>query len=530
MNIQQGTSDVEVNGWKFLALAFSFLILFLSPFLVSAQKQQSIKIDHATILLHDNNVANGAQRLIGNVIIEDDSVIMYCDSAYVYSNNSFWAYNHVHLKRHDTINLYGDSLHYDGNTKRAQMFGKITYTQSAMKLTTLHLIYSVDSAFIHYWGGGTLVDSNTTLTSELGTYNSKAQMASFKGNVLLVSPDYTVHCDTMDYSPSLHTSYFYGPTHISTKDNYMYCERGYYNTSTGISQFSQHAYITGKNGELLSGDQIYYDRKNDYGQLLDNVSMTDTTDNITIDGDYAYYNGASRTMMVTCNALMMQKYDQDTLFLHADTLFAHNISVNDTTKGEKGPPKTMLAYHHVRIFKKDLQGKCDSLSYVEKDSVMHMLYSPILWSDINQLTADTINIYLKNKKIDKMDMLHNAFIISRDTLASKEDSLQFNQIKGRDMRAYFVKNSIHRVDVKGNAQTVYYVYADNNKKIVGANRADCSSMLIYIQDNKVKSITFQDKPDATLFPMKDVKPQDFLLKNFAWREDERPKKLLDIFK
>lgn len=496
----------------------------------SAQKQQTIKIDHASTLLHDSKVANGAQRLIGNVEIEDDSVTMYCDSAYVYSDNSFIAYNHVHLLRGDTINLYGDSLHYDGNTKRAQMFGKITYTQKAMNLTTNHLIYSVDSAFIYYWDGGTLVDSNTTLTSESGTYHSKSQMASFKGNVILVNPDYTIHCDTMDYSPPTSTSYFFGPTHINTKDNYMYCERGYYNTKSGISQFSQHAYITGKKGELLSGDQIFYDRKRDYGQLLDHVSITDTTDNITIDGEYAYYNGANKTMMVTCNALMMQKYDYDTLFLHADTLFAHNISISDTIAGKNSPPKLMLAYHHVRIFKKDLQGRCDSLSYNEKDSTMHMLYSPVLWSDANQLTADTMKIYLKGKKMDKMDMLSDAFITSRDTLASKNDSLQFNQIKGRNMRAYFVNNRIHKVDVKGNAQTVYYVYSDNNTKLVGANRADCSSMLIFINDNKVKSITFQDKPDATLFPLKDIKPRDFLLKNFSWRENERPKKLLDIFK
>src|SRR5581483_8689739 len=122
--------------------------------------------------LHDAKVAGGAQRLIGNVEIEDDTVHMFCDSAYVYSNNSFNAFNHVHLKRKDTIDLYGDSLHYDGNTKRAQMFGKITYRQKRMSLTTNHLIYSVDSSYAHYWDGGTLVDSTTTLVSDLGTYNS----------------------------------------------------------------------------------------------------------------------------------------------------------------------------------------------------------------------------------------------------------------------------------------------------------------------------------------------------------------------
>jgi lipopolysaccharide export system protein LptA len=492
---------------------------------------QTIKIDHASSLFHDNKVAGGAQRLIGNVEIEDDTTLMFCDSAYVYSNNSFNAFGHVHLSRKDTINLYGDSLHYDGNAKRAQMFGKISYKQKAMTLTTQHLIYSVDSSFVHYWDGGKIVDSSTTLTSKLGTYHSKLQMASFKDNVVLVNPEYTVKCDTMDYAPTQQISYFFGPTHITSKSNFMYCEQGYYNAASGVMQFSKHAFINGKKGEKLSGDQIYYNKKKDFGQVLDNVALQDTSDNITIKGDYAQYSGDTRTIMVTCRALMLQEYDKDTLHLHADTLYGYNVSMSDTTNSkEKSPPKLLLAYHHVKFFKKDMQGKCDSLTYDEKDSIMRMFYSPVLWSDVNQLTADTIRLYMRNKKIDKMDMRNNAFIASKDTAASKNDSLQFNQIRGKNMRAYFVENKIHKVDVKGNSQTVYYVYSDNNTKIVGANRADCSSMLIFISDNKIKTITFQDKPDATLFPMKDVKPAEFLLKDFIWREKERPHTLEDIFK
>jgi len=491
---------------------------------------QTIKIDHAKDLLRDAKIANGAERLIGDVLLEDDSVLMYCDSAYVFPDNSFNAYRHVHLKKQDTMDLYGDSLHYNGDTKRAEMFGKITFKQKKMILTTTHLIYSVDSSFAHYWNGGKIVDTANILTSDIGTFSSRAGLASFKDHVLLVNKDYTIKCDTMDYSPNNKISYFHGPTHITSKTNFMYCERGYYNSRTGISQFWQHPYINGKKGEKLNGDQIFYDKVRDYGQVLDNVTLNDTTDNIVIKGDYALYKGNNKTILVTCHALMEQEYDKDTLFLHADTLFGYNVSMSDTSTGTKSPPKLLLAYHHVRFFKNDMQGKCDSLSYDEKDSVMHMLYSPILWSDANQLTADTMKLYLRNKRLDKMDMRSNAFIISRDTLASKMDTLRFDQIKGKNMKAYFVDNKIHKVYVKGNAQTIYYVYTDNNTKVVGANRADCSSMLIFITDNKIKTITFEDTPDATLFPIKEVKPTEFLLKNFSWHEKERPKSLLDIFK
>ncbi|HXP50074.1 MAG TPA: hypothetical protein VN922_08980, partial [Bacteroidia bacterium] len=290
-----------------------------------------------------------------------------------------------------------------------------------------------------------------------------------------------------------------------------------------------HAIITSKKGEKLSGDSLYYDKKKDFGVVTNNVSLTDSIDNIVIKGEYAVYTGADRTIMVTRHALMDQLFEKDTLHLHGDTLFGYNISMTDSNKAAK-TPKLLLAYHHVKFYKKDMQGKCDSLSYDEKDSTMRMFYKPVVWANENQMTADTVRLLMAHKKLDVLDMRHNSFIISRDTLASKEDSLQFNQIKGRNMKGYFVKNKIHKVKVIGNAQTIYYVYSDNNKTIVGANRADCSNMLIYIDSNKVKSITYLDKPDATMFPKKDIKPSEFLLGNFSWRIKERPMRKEDIFK
>jgi hypothetical protein len=253
--------------------------------------------------------------------------------------------------------------------------------------------------------------------------------------------------------------------------------------------------------------------------------------------------------------------------------------MSDTSKG--GKPKLMLAYHHVKFFKKDLSGKCDSLTYDEKDSIMRMFTAPILWSEENQLTADSMRLHFRNKKMDILDMRGHSFIVSKDTLASKllkedsatsaennkdtslasdslthiqndslskdsshphpdssaihrithgGDTLQFNQVKGKNMKGYFKDNKMYKVHVMGNGQTIYYVYTDNNESILGVNRADCSNMTMYIINNKISSITFLQKPDATLFPMKQVKQADFLLGGFHWYEGQRPRSISDIFK
>jgi len=54
-------------------------------------------------------------------------------------------------------------------------------------------------------------------------------------------------------------------------------------------------------------------------------------------------------------------------------------------------------------------------------------------------------------------------------------------------------------------------------------------MLIFIENNKVKSITYLGATNGTIFPEKDVSPYDLILKNFKWVEDRRPKKRSDIF-
>jgi lipopolysaccharide export system protein LptA len=573
----------EVKSNVFTIKVFLSAFFFCLCSIAYSQQKRTIQIVHANSGEYDKRLGEGAQRLIGNVELADDSTTLFSDSAYSFPDNSFRAFGHVHMTRKDSVDLYGDSIHYSGVTRVAEVYGKIIKCiRKGMTLTTKHLLYNIGAHVINYWDGGTIVDSSNVLTSDFGIYNSNLKLCFFKQHVVLTNPKYVIHCDTMLYSPESHIAFFLGPTRITSKSNFMYCEKGYYNTQDNYCQFWQKPYIINKKGDSLSGEQIYYDRGRDFGQILDNVSMVDTTDNIILKGDYAEYSGDSETMLATCNALLLQVYNKDTLHLHGETLFGKHISMTDTNK--TGKPKLMRAYHHVKFFKKDLQGKCDSLTYDEKDSIMRMYYNPILWSDVNQLTADTMKLHMRNKKMDVLDMRGHSFIASKDTLASKlmeadstneysskdsiksdslardstirthydsltrdssrsghdslavhkiihgSDTLQFNQIKGKNMKGYFRDNKIYKIKVSGNAQTIYYVYTDNNKAILGANRADCSNMIIFIVNNKINSITFLQKPDATLFPMVEVKPMEFLLGGFHWHGSERPRTIADIFR
>ena len=139
----------------------------------------------------------------------------------------------------------------------------------------------------------------------------------------------------------------------------------------------------------------------------------------------------------------------------------------------------------------------------------------------NQLTADSMNFIIGKKSIKSMYLKGNSFIVS------KEDSLRFNQIRGKEMKGYFKNDTLYLVHVEGNGQTIYYV---KDKDVIKAvNRADCSDLNVYLKNNKIKNLVFITKPDATLYPLEQIDVKELKLKDFTWREQDRPLKVMDIF-
>jgi hypothetical protein len=211
-------------------------------------------------------------------------------------------------------------------------------------------------------------------------------------------------------------------------------------------------------------------------------------------------------------AVMIDK--KDSLFLHSDTIKATFDSAQDI--------RDIFCYYKAKFFRKDLQGMADSLTYHGADSVITMYKEPVIWSEKNQLTADSIKMTIRNQQIDTMVMYSSAFIVSED------DTNKYNQVKGRDMIGYIKNNELYKIRVTGNAETIYFV-REEDRTLIGINRAIASDMLIFFENKEVKTITYIDRPVATLFPEKDISPFDLKLKGFKWITGRRPLTKEDIF-
>ena len=551
----------KVRSVLFPVFYFLFFYTPLSSLSQSITKSggKKIMIEHAGSLKFDKNLGQGAQRLIGDVRFRQDNTLMFCDSAFLYKDNSLDAFGHIHIQQGDSIHLYGDLLKYNGNTKKALITRNVIVNKGDMQLSTNELNYDVSSSVGYYNTPARIVNKENTLTSNTGYFFAKSNDLTFRKNVILTNPQFVINCDTMRYNSTSKITYFIGPTTIKSKDNLIYTEDGWYDTFKDQSRFSKNSYIVTKEQKMF-GDSLYYDRKKGIGKAVKNVQIIDTLHNLNIKGEYAIHYEFKNLSVVTGNALLTQVYEKDTLFLHADTLKAigsgnkkskamsieqnkeiqasqnekkihpgqkikeMKISGRDTTfiyESEKTEKQELFAYHKVKFFKRDLQGKCDSLYYSVSDSSMQLFGKPVLWSDENQLTADSIKVITGNKSIRSIELKGAAFIVS------EEDSIRYNQIRGKFMKGYFQKNKLQLINVEGNGQTLYFAKEKNAIKAV--NRADCSDLRVYMKDNKVDRITFITKPDATLFPLDQVEVKELKLKDFTWRKKDRPLSQKAIF-
>lgn len=501
---------------KFAKILTITLLLMTISGTLPAQKRATIQLVKADKMVGSKVGGEELNIFTGKVIFEHDSALLYCDSAIFRSKtNRLNAFKNVHIYVSDTLNLYGDKLDYDGNTRIANITDNVILVDNKATLTTNWLIYNRNTEIAYYTAHGKIVSDTNELTSRMGYYHTQTKMLYFNKEVVLINPSYRLESDTLVYDTFSDIAFISGPTTIVGENEFIYAEDGWYETRTGKTKLMVNPYLINKE-HYLSGDTVFYDKENDAGEVHGRAFLKDTVQNLIVQGNYVNYRRKDGYAFVVNNPIATFVDKSDSLFLHADTLHM----VFDST----GKASDLLAYHHCKFFRSDLQGMCDSLNYTFADSTIAMHHNPVVWAQENQITAELIKLFTSNKAIDSMWMINSGFIISAD----KQNENDYNQIKGKNMTAYFDENELSKIIVIGNAETIYFIREEDGA-LIGINRAFAANMEIMVADRQVTDIYYFDNPDATLFPEKEIAPNERLLRDFRWREQDRPQRKEDIF-
>ncbi len=501
-----------------------FPLFFLLFSLVSFSQAKKIKIIYSGYSYADEEKHPGATILTRDknslVKIEHEGAILTCKKALYYKKlNFFKAFGNVIIKQGDTITQTSDYADYDGNLKQALSWGNVILTDPKMTLSTDTLHFDRVAQKLFYKNYATIKDSTNTLKSKIGTYYLSNKKFTATTRVVVTNPEHILESNHLDYYTNSALAYLYGASTIKGKDNTIYTERGFYNTKIEISHFLKNSKIFFKE-RTIEGDSLYYNRRIGFASATNNIKLIDTVNNFVAKGNYAEYFELKDSIFIIKKAVAISEIEKDSMYIHGDTILVTGKSKN----------RIIRVYNGVKIFKYDLQGKCDSLHTNQITGLTRMFRDPVLWSGKNQITGDSIHLINNTvtEKLDSLKIFSNALIVELDTIVNGVYS--YNQIKGRNVFGKFTKNKLSKLLVKGNAEQVFF--NRNEKGILETiTKQECSNILFDISNNAVQSIRCYKPSEGggNTYPPQKLPLDKRKLKGFVWRENEQPKIMEDIF-
>lgn len=487
---------------------YILIVLLLLSNVIVAQKKTTIHILNADKADYDERLGKDVQRLIGNVVMRQDSTYFYSDSAYYNEKTKFFdGFGNVHIVVNDSVNIYSKLLKYNGETKFAELFHDVILKDDSTVLKTQYMTYDRVKHLATYPNKGTITRNDKKLVSKKGYYRDDIKVVYFRRDVVGTMPDYKIVSDTLVYDTDNEMMYFYGPTNIYNKENTLFGNYGWYNTETELAYLDKRATLKNKE-QSMTADTMYYNKKTGYAKALSDVIIEDTVNKAILKGDYAEMWKNIGKCMITDNLKGFYYEQTDTLFAKADTLYIYFDTVTNDIQRIK-------AFYNVRFFRNDVQGKCDSLHYVVADSIVYMRTKPVIWAEDSQLSGDSINVHISNQNIEKLLMKPNAFVIQQDSING------FNQVKGKQITTFFKSNDIDHMFNEGNAETIYWL-RDDDGSLIGVNFSQSSEMDIKVKNKQISNIKYYKNIKETLYPEEQLKDNMEYLDGFLWLKDEKP--------
>ena len=477
------------------------------------------------------------QIVVGDVEFRKGDMFMYCDSAHFFNDpGGIQAFGNVRMEQGDTLFVYADQLDYTDTTQLAILYAdpgkKVRLINRDVTLTTDIFNYDLEIDLGFYEVGGELTDLKNKLTSLYGEYSPTSKDALFRENVHLNSLNngdtLDIYTDDMLYNTMTHIAILDTTSTIVASDGTIYTTHGVYNTETSQADLYSRSLVVASNGNTLTGDTLYYDRNNGFGEAFGNIELTDTTNKIMLTGNYGYYYEIADSALVIGHALAKEySSGTDTLYMHADTIRTYMVvtpptQLNDSVTAPADTTHHLIAAPHVRFFRTDLQGLCDSLTFVQRDSMLYLDKHPVVWNESKQIFGNVIQVHLRDSTADWARLPEFGF------MAEWVDEEFYNQLTGKTMFATFADRSIRHLDVSGNVQAIMLPQENDSTYNKIAN-IESSELAADFRNQTIERMKMWPETSGTMTPLYLAKKSIFYLPQFRWFEPLRPVSPEDVF-
>lgn len=540
------------------------------PVIPDADRYQRDKVflERADRLMSQPNT--DYQIVVGNVEFRKGDMFMYCDSAHFYDKtNSFDAYGNVRMEQGDTLFVYGDELNYTDSVELAVLYAdagkKVRLINRDVELRTDVFNYDMGIELGYYEVGGELTDRKNRLTSVYGEYSPGSKEANFRDNVHLTSlsegDTLNIYTEALYYNTDTHVAEMTQESMVVNADGVIYTDNGRYNTETSVADLYDRSLVVTRSGKTLTGDTLFYDRNAGYGEVFGNMELNDTVQRSMLMGDYGFYNELTDSAFVTGRALAVDYSGPDTLSLHGDTIRAFRVITIDSVAVKRPflvadsllardiaavvetadtvsvveaamPPDSItivadtthfiVACPNVRFFRTDIQGICDSMVFVQRDSMLHMHHDPVIWSGDRQIFGDVILVHMNDSTADRVTLPSSGF------MAEKIEDGYFNQMSGKEMVAFLENGQLRHLDVSGNV-LIRFFPMENDSTYNKIAEVESSFLSADFKDAAIEHMRLWSETTEVITPLYLAKRSMMFLPSFKWMDWLRPLSADDIF-
>jgi len=430
-------------------------ILFLFPIITNAQ---NITVSGDSLV---GKILNGEKirEVIGNVIITDKKSQINCNRAIQYlGSGNFELFGNVVFSG-DTLQLFTEHAFY------------ISQNKTGIIDTNLLVVTKLDSIF-----------------ANKGKYFTDSAKVNLFGNVKLLSKGRKVFADTLFFFRRTNILITKNNVSVSDTNSQLFCNFLRYDKPHKITFAKENVYIRNKDRESESISDIFSD------SALVNHSVL---------------NGEPIVIKIDTSGNSF-----DTMFVKAE-----RIDVKKDTSVK------LIANDSVKILRKDFALVSDS-AFFDNDSGIFKAFKKddatnpvILWFENNQITGDTVVVFIKKNNIEKVNISGNVLLIEK----IDEKNFRYNQIQGENIDLFFEQNKLKKLEVKGRTLSIYYV--EDKDESQGLIKSSSSSAKIEFDKNGVSTVKLYGNPESEFHPEKTIagKERDFLLPDFIIYEN-RPKK------
>ena len=461
--------------------------------------------------------------------------------------------------------LYTQELEYNLSTSigKYKNGGKVVNGKTI--LTSSEGTYYADTKDIFFKKNVHLNDPKYDILNDTLLYNTQTQITSWNTPTKIKSKNGgDIYSSSGTYDLKNGKAFFGNRSVIKDSTRTYVADNSAYDEITGIAQLEGNAIIKDSlNGYSILGNQIYLDKNNNsflatrkpvlifkgegndstfisadtlfsgvekrdsLGRNILTDSLNRKSDSVIVDKINLLPKPILQDTIITNNgdSVINKKNNLDSSNQEIDDIIStpstdsmKRVAINKDTS-----VRYFIAFHNVKIFNDSLQSVADSLYYSSEDSIFRLFKNPLVFSSNSQIAGDTIYIYTKNKKADRLYVFENGIIIN------KLNNRMYNQIAGRTLNGYFKNGELDYMRAKGSpAESVFYPL-DDDSAYIGMNRSKGDVIDVHFINKEVNRVKFINNVDGLFYPLRQIPADQRLLKNFLWQEKRRPKNKLELF-